>query len=204
MPRFTTTVGAATDQAIEERLEPVFPAIDTSRALVADHAASLERAHLQGVQREAARLAFKYGADSNQANAASEAVRNAERRLAAINLEVERTRASGVEADPKGVVLHGRVLDAQGRGQPKLTVAIVDPVGKTTARTQTDERGYFKLTTKPIVDEPEAGGGGVRGNVGVRKNRLIVLDGKREVYGEDLEPLAAGQTRYREIVLTGR
>jgi hypothetical protein len=214
MPKFTKTVSGASEQELQKRLDPVFPAVDRGRELLADRAAALEQAHLRGATREVSRIAHKYGRDSTQARTAAEAVRSAERRLVAITLEVERTRIGAVRPDPAGVVIHGRVLDTTRGGQPNLTVAVVEPGGNQLVATKSDERGYFKLESQPLV-EPAGGlvAGGdtaardtapARRAAARRRTRLVVLDGKREVHSEDLEKLEAGQARYREIVLKAR
>jgi hypothetical protein len=218
MPRFTTTVSGASDQDLEKSLDPMFPAMDRGRELIAGRASALEQARLRGANRELSRIAYKHGSDSVEAKAASDAVRTSERRVVAVDLEVERTRTGGVKADPQGVVVHGRVLDEKRGGLPNLTVAIVDPAGRPAVSTKTDDRGYFKLGTQPIPDAGgqtspttpsdtkvvDATGRRVAGAATGRQPRLVVLDGERELYGEDLEKLDAGQARYREIVLKAR
>jgi hypothetical protein len=166
MPRFASSVTEPSEQELEQRLAPVIPGVDSGRAVVAQRALSLEQARLRGAEREASRLAFKYGANSERATAATEAVRVAQRRITALDLEVERTRAV-VQPDPNGIIVHGRVLDAKFQGVPNLTVTILDPGGKQFARTLTDKQGSFSLAGDAIPDPAAATATTGTGAVGV-------------------------------------
>jgi hypothetical protein len=217
MPRFTTTLDGTDEQELEKRLAPAFPVMDQGRAFVAERAAALEQAHLRGAQREASRIAFKYGADSPQAAVAAQTVRTAQRRIVALDLEVQRTRIGAVQADPRGVLVHGRVLDAARAGVPRLTITIVDASGKAILRTKTDDSGYFKLasdtgsdvtgvppagtTDAPAANAPKAARDPA---AATRQPAIVVLDGRTELYRAVLEPLQPGQSRYLEIVLPAR
>jgi hypothetical protein len=213
MPRFASSVSKPSEQELEQRLAPVFPGVDTGRAAVAQRGLSMEQARLRGAEREVSRVAFKYGADSDRATTAAEAVRVAERRITALELETERALAV-VQPDPNGIIVYGRVLDANFQGVPDLTVAIADAGGKTLARAETDERGAFRLAGAAVAAPANAttrtkSAGAIVSSSGAsaaeattaRQAALVVTKGKREVYREPLAPLAAGQTRYREIVL---
>ena len=46
MPRFTQRVRGASQLDLEKHLDPIFPAIDRGRELIAARAAALERARL--------------------------------------------------------------------------------------------------------------------------------------------------------------
>ena len=219
MPRFVKELRGNSDLVVEHRFEPVLDAIDAGRALIVDRAAAIEQTHLRVAQREQARLAYKYGRESVQAQAASERVRTAALRVAAVKVEMQRGATGVVTTNADSVVIHGLVLDADRAAQTNLTVAIVSPAGRTIARAKTDENGYFRLDTKPVVDvapdtptpAPQtlrADAAATAGKVETgptpsprRPTRLVVLDGKREVYSEDLETLNAGRSRYREVVL---
>lgn len=242
MPRFIRNIRGGSDLGIEKRFEPALAAVDSGRAVIADRAAALEQTHLRNATREQERLAYKYGPEAAPAVAAAARVREAERRVTALGLEVERARTPVVTVDPQGVVIHGRVLDAARQPQADLSVAIIGTAGRAVARTATDKRGYFQLAAKPFLDMTGAApatpgsaspaaplaaadattvaapGAAPRVNVKraaakadaseaaapatpSRATRLVVSDGKRELYSEDLATLDAGQSRYREIVL---
>ena len=219
MPRFTSSVTTLSEQEVEQRLAPVFPGIDSGRAVVAQRALSLEQSRLRGAEREASRMAFKYGAGSARAMAAADALDDVQGRIIALELEVERTRVD-VQPDPNGIIVQGRVLDPNFRGVRKLTVAMLDPAGKQLARTATDKTGSFRLavvaTSELKAPEAEAGNGGEKAPAGTRgkvktaasstarRPVLVVSQGKRELHREPLPPLDAGQTRYVEIVLSDR
>jgi hypothetical protein len=218
MPRFIKELRGTSDQVIEHRFEPVLEAIDAGRAVFLGRAAAIERTHLRGAQREQARLAYKYGKESAQVEAVSQRVRTTELRLAALKIEMQRGTAAVVTPNADSVVIHGLVLGADRTAQSKLTVAIVSSAGRAIARAKTDESGYFRLDTKPVVGvssdtsasvsqlSPDAPATTRKAKTGPaiaprRPSRLVVLEGKREVYSEDLETLDAGRSRYRELVL---
>jgi hypothetical protein len=216
MPRFLTDVTAADEAVLEKRFDPAQTALDAASVALVDAARVLEQMHLRGAAREMSRLAYKYGSDSRPVFEASRRARLAEQRVTALRLEADRLRAPKVKADPRGVVIHGRVLDEKYVGHPKLDVAVLSAAGRAVARARTDESGYFTLGGKPIagaIDDPairaaEAEGEAPKARKKAsaaaaeeRRTRLVVLSGKQELYSEDLDALEAGQIRYREIVL---
>jgi len=122
----------------------VLSATDAVQRLAQRRAVSVEKARSAALGREARRLAFKYGATST---AATEAAARAEAQrtfTVAAQATAERSQVPVMDVADDRAVVHGRVVDASGRGRPGLVVtAREESEKKGSTQEKTDDGGYF-------------------------------------------------------------
>jgi len=115
---------------------------------------------------ENARLAARFGADSERAKSAALLGSAHAATRAEIEAERDRLRAPSPRPQPGSAVLHGRVTDPSGKGLAGLTLRIVDEEGKIVGKGRTTPGGHYRVML-PLADEAQvfveiAGRGGAR------------------------------------------
>jgi hypothetical protein len=219
MPRFVDEIQGPGEGEVAERFSPAVVRADEAHAAADELAARVESAKGGILLREKGRLARKYGAESDPARGVDQALRDHEVGLAAAVAQAQRARIPVVPLDEKALRVHGRAVDANGAGIPRLDARLfVADEEKARARARTDEGGYFRLDAvirgverpaprpaRPAVPvegperpgeeppAPEAPAGPAL--------QLQLSHGDVEVHREEIRSLGPGQARYREIVV---
>ncbi len=125
----------------EERIALVAPIQLASLAL----ASKIEAAKLRTLKLDHARQVARYGASSPQvadleAEFDARVVTSQQR-----DTDVQKARVAPVPTDPDHLIVHGRVVDANGSGVAGIAVSAQDASGKALATAKSDSGGYYDL-----------------------------------------------------------
>jgi hypothetical protein len=106
-------------------------------------AAKLDAAKLRTLKLERARLVARYGADSPEVARVEQQFDYYVGAASDHELDAQRARIPIVLPDPDNLIVHGRVVDANGNGIANASVATNDENGKSLATAKTDSAGYY-------------------------------------------------------------
>ncbi|SRR6266540_142835 len=140
--------GDVSTESVSKTVENQIASLDPQRAEALSGLQTVRAARATGYAREQKRLARKYGADSPRVSALADKVRFNNGLRRDLDFEVARAKTETPVADNNGYVFHGFVRDRQGKGLPRLTVALYDANGnwiRALGQGCSDERGYFIL-----------------------------------------------------------
>jgi hypothetical protein len=179
---------------VTQQLEQSIAGADTHRAEELDRLKTMREAQAGGMEREAARLTAKLGADHPRVTTLTRAIEINRGFVRDLAVEVERAKTDVPAIDQKSWVLHGYVRDQNLKGVDGLTVAVYDEKGSWVERLGfacTNEKGYFRLTA--------TGFAAVDHSVFIRVlNNSVLLHADKS----ELKPVL-GKLDYREITLSG-
>lgn len=171
---------------------------DQARAESLAHLQTVRRAKDTQLQREQGRLTAKLGADHPRVLALAEKI-TVNRGLAQeVTLETARAKTEVPAADDQTWIVRGFVRDKNGKGVPKLTIALYGGRERTANWIKelgyacTNDQGYFKLEARNFKSP-------------FTPVYLRVLNPQGGTLFNDANPLTptAGQVDYREINLNG-
>jgi hypothetical protein len=120
---------------------------------VVSHADQIAASESVRFDREARRLAYKYGAQSPEALRALDRVDRHKSYRRALAREFQRAVVPMPPADAAAATIYGRVFSADGKPQPGFAVAAVAPSGKTLERTVTSADGLYLMKIADPEDE---------------------------------------------------
>src|SRR5215471_16451030 len=112
------TINTANDLAAQ--LTATLKSRDDLQLKNLQQAASLAAIEKTSMEREQARLAKKYGANSAQASAAADRLNLMARERDALAADIARASTPAPATKAGEFVVYGRILDAQGKGVPSL------------------------------------------------------------------------------------
>lgn len=130
--------------------ETLLEAAANERAEVFERLSLLTQARSRGASRE---LALRSA--EGRAEGAAASLSRAELRATEMARAAELARVPELAAVKQKAVLHGRVVNPRGLGEPGLVVVVLDERGREAARVQSAEVGYFCFTFPP---DTRAGG----------------------------------------------
>lgn len=107
--------------------------------------------------REQSRLTRKYGAQHPRTLAVATKRSRNQNYVREIEFEKVREAVPPTNVDEKSWLVHGFVLNKDGQGVPRVTVAVYDRKNnwyEDFGYACTDEKGYFKLPVSPLPDKP--------------------------------------------------
>ncbi|MGI8521629.1 MAG: helix-hairpin-helix domain-containing protein [Actinomycetota bacterium] len=184
------------------------------------------------LQNEAVRMDRKLGEDHPRSRYLRVALEQNAEGIRDLGVELETSTILPPEVEEKQTLLHGRVVDEDGRGVPNLLVSLTDESGRilhSLGRSETDTSGYYALVIDPdaLQKESEAVESGVLVTVDTSKDELVhrtfeplkvsegdrklldqvVLD-RRDLIGErrqpEYRPRVVGREKPRAGTPTGR
>ena len=120
-------------------------------------AAKLEAAKLRSLKLERARLLARHGEKSTELERIDTVF---DAHVAAVKtglLEIQRARVPPLQPGKENAVIHGRVVDVQGKGVKAVTVTAHDAEGKAIATSKSDDAGYYhmKLASPEAATKPK-------------------------------------------------
>lgn len=188
-----------TDKEIFEKLDFAFDGLDSERAKGLQRLKIFHLIKNDGAVREKNRLKAKYGAEHHRVKKLDERFTYNIGLSKELDVEIERTEITQPFFDINIWMVHGRVLDKEGKGISELTVSLYDEKGTRIEQLGyacTDERGYFAIRYKA---DPEKGSEIPED----QKLILTVTDANAKVLHKETEPLfvKVGQIDFRLIVL---
>lgn len=107
-----------------------------------------------------------------------------------LQAQIERNEIPMPERQPDRFILHGRIVNAEDRGQPGLTVSAIEDHGEVVTFDCTDKRGYFKLEIKARDEQLE------------QRNVSLQVSNKQQAIlyrGEEKHSVIPNRITYREI-----
>jgi hypothetical protein len=159
MNRTTKRAAAAppTQDDADRRLAEGLDRLDFARAEGLRRGAGIQATQAAGATRERDRLAAKYGADHPRVRAAGARVAAETRLATAVAAHAEQASAPAPKVDEGTWVVQGRVLCADGRPAPDLTVSLFfqsEGWDGAPGYVCTDPNGFFALAVKPQDTQP--------------------------------------------------
>ena len=188
-----------TDKEIFEKLDFAFDGLDSERARGLQRLKIFHSIKNDGALREKNRLKAKYGAEHPRVKKLDERLTYNTGLSKELDVEIERTEITQPFFDINTWMVHGRVLDKEGKGISELTMALynknkvwVEELGHAC----TDDRGYYSIRYRV---EPEK----KQEILETRELFLTVTDSAFKVLHRETEPLFVkiGQIDFRLIVL---
>ena len=188
-----------TNEEIFAKLDFAFDGLDSQRARGLQRLKSLHSIRSDGATREKKRLKAKYGTEHPRVKKLEERLTYNAGAAKELDAEIERTKITQPSFDINTWMVHGRVLNKEGKGISGLTVSLYDEKGtwiEQLGYACTDERGYFAIRYKADQEKgseiPED-----------QKLILTLTDAKSKVLHRETEPLFVkiGQIVFRLIVL---
>lgn len=141
------------DRGIAEGLDR----LDFARAEGLRRGAAIQATQAAGTQREHGRLVAKYGAGHPRVRASAARFTVETRLAAAVAAHADQARTPPPKADTDRWVVQGRVLCADGRPAPGLTLALFfqgEGWDSASGHVCTDHNGAFVLLTRPTDTQP--------------------------------------------------
>ena len=169
------------------------PMASESLAMAAESSVGFQDEMLMPKAAEAARLENRYGAEHVSVAEAREELRYRLKRGEILKEQAALARIDEVEAPETGMVLDGRVLDAEGLAVKGATVALVDGRGRALAEAvEVDNAGYYAVT----LDEKQYGYAQAAKGLSLK---VVPPDGKVKKLAVTA-PKADDERKIREIV----
>lgn len=130
------------------------------------------------LQNEAARMDRKLGKHHPRSRSLRASLDHNLDSISELEVELEISRISPPEVEENQTLVHGRVVDENGRGAPGLFVSVTDEAGRTLhflGRAETDASGYYALVIDPdaLRREARAVESGVFVTVGTGQDEII-------------------------------
>jgi hypothetical protein len=181
-------------------LEELFTTLGDSRLEALNEVQELQVMSRVLLQNEVARIDRKLGKDHPRAQSLRASLEENLDSISALGIELETSRISPPEVEENQTLVHGRVVDENGRGVPGLLVSVVDEAGRPLhflGRSETDASGYYALTIDP--DALQKASRAVESGVFVS-----VTTGKDKLLHRKFEPLEISEgerTLVEEVVL---
>jgi hypothetical protein len=193
---------------ISQLLERGVEVTDAARATGLVRLQLLRAAKIRGLQRERARLSARLGANHPRVQALASKIEMNELLTVHLGLEAERAKIDIPVPEETTWTLHGRVLDQDLAGMPRLTVALHDERGKRIEEVKsdrTDSSGYFKLSFHGQKGRDTAKDAATANGESERKGTqafIHILQDEKVVHIDE-RPVALelGDVVYREIIL---
>jgi len=188
-----------TDKEIFEKLDFAFDGLDSERAKGLQRLKIFHLIKNDGAVREQNRLKAKYGAEHPRVKKLDERLTYNIGLSKELDVEIERTEITQPFFDINTWMVHGRVLDKEGKGISELTMSLYDKNKvwvEELGHACTDDRGYYSIRyrIKPEKKQeiPET-----------RELFLTVTDSAFKVLHRETEPffVKIGQIDFRLIVL---
>jgi hypothetical protein len=188
-----------TDEEIFEQLDSTFDGLDSERAKGLQRLKTLHTITDDGDSRELIRQKAKNGAEHPRVKKLEERLKYNEGAARELDVEIERAHIKVPPFDLNTWMVHGRVLDKEGKGISGLTVSLYDSQGTWVEELDyvcTVDLGYYAIRYKVDPEkEPEI--------PDKRELFLTVTDSNFKVLHREIEPLFViiGQIDFRPIVL---
>jgi len=188
-----------TDKEIFEKLDFAFDGLDSERAKGLQRLKIFHSIKNDGAVREQNRLKAKYGPEHPMVKKLDERLTYNIGLSKELDVEIERTEISQPFFDINTWMVHGRVLDKEGKGISELTMSLYDKKKvwvEELGHACTDDRGYYAIRYRV---EPER----EQEIPETRELFLTVTDSAFKVLHRETEPLFVkiGQIDFRLIVL---
>ena len=187
-----------TDKEIFEKLDFAFDGLDNERAKGLQRLKTFHLIKNDGAVREKNRLKAKYGAEHPRVKKLDERLTYNIGLSKELDVEIERTEITQPFFDINTWMVHGRVLDKEGKGISELTMSFYDKNKvwvEELGHACTDDRGYYSIRYRV---EPEK----KQEIPATRELFLTVTDNAFKVLHRESEPLFVriGQIDFRLIV----
>jgi len=188
-----------TDKEIFEKLDFAFDGLDSERAKGLQRLKTVHSIKNDGAVREQNRLKAKYGAEHPMVKKLDERLIYNTGLSKELDVEIERTEITQPFFDINTWMVHGRVLDKEGKGISDLTMSLYDKKKvwvEELGHACTDEHGYYSISYRAEPEKkqeiPET-----------RELFLTVTNSTFKVLHRETEPLFVkiGQIDFRLIVL---
>ena len=187
------------DEEILKKVNDAFAGLDQQRAGGLENLKILQTIKDDAAQREKIRLTQKYGADHPKVKKISNRIAYNQGLQKELDIEIERTGITIPDIDVNTWMVHGRVLNPEGKPLSGQTVSFYDEEGNWIEKLGyacTDERGYFaikytvELNGKPDIPDTQ-------------KLILAITTNEGSVIHQETAPLylKTGQIDYRLIVV---
>jgi hypothetical protein len=108
-------------------------------------AAKLDAAKLRSLKLEHARVRARYGERTPELERIDAAFDAAVASVKIAALDVQRARLPPIKPTADKAVVHGRVVDAEGKGMNAVTVTAHDSDGKSIGSSKSDAAGYYHI-----------------------------------------------------------
>lgn len=196
------TTQRPSESEIFAKVDDTFTGLDQERLAGLQQMQGLQAIKQQTQQQEKKRLTLKYGEDHPRVVKINERMRYDEAANIELHHEIEKSQIKLPDVDRNSWLVHGRVLDQNRKGVPKLTLSLHDENDQwleALGHACTNEQGYFVLRYHGTEgQEPRI--------PDTQKLFLIVTDAENQVRHRETEPLYLdlGVIDYRLIVLTGK
>lgn len=180
---------------------------DDMRLANLKQAASLAALEKSAMEKEQARLAEKYGANSAQASAAAARLTLLDQESAALDADIARASIPVPATDAGTFVVYGRIFDAQGKGISGAKVTARDAKGSALASDASKAQGMFEVRV-PLVTQIQAAkkeGEAAAAPPSPVSFQLVITERKLEQPYTSPETITAtpGRLAFREITLPG-
>lgn len=191
--------GQPSDKDVFERVDNTFDVLESERAKGLHRLKALHAIINDGAARERNRLMAKYGTEHARVKKLGDRLTYNEGASRELDVEIEQAHIEVPPFDVNTWMVHGRVLDKEGKSISGLTVSLYDTQGtwvEELGYACTDDRGYYAIRykidpeKKPKIPETE-------------ELLLTVTNSEFKVLHREKEPLFViiGQIDFRLIVL---
>lgn len=189
------------NEEIFSKLDETFDGLDTERSKGLKRMKLLQDVKSSTLAKEKTRLEQKYGTDHPRVQKIANRLAYNQGAAQELNVEIERSEISVPEFDLKTWLVHGRVVDIDGKALEGLTVSLSDENNnwvRQIGHVCTDQRGYYVL--RYTVEKDQAPAFGENDNL-----YLTVTDSTYKLLHRETEPLqvSIGHMDYRLIIISG-
>lgn len=133
-------------KAVAEQLPNAVPAADAARLAGFEIALAVQAAQQSSLTVDRARKAAKYGATSDQVQAADARLEAGAEAIRATQLSQTRAQLQAPAVPEASAGIFGRVVDASGDGVGKATVSAINPSGARSGKAASAADGSFQMT----------------------------------------------------------
>lgn len=189
------------DEQILQRLDNSFTHLEDQRSDNLKRTQLLQTNKDNALKKEQTRLQKKYGVDHPRVIKINTRLDYNKAAIPEVKAEIERAEVKIPEFDPDTWMVHGRVMDSNGKALEGLTVSLSDKNNNSIPQlghTCTDKRGYYAL--RYSVKEGQAPAFGENDNL-----YLTVTEPAHKLLHREIEPLqvSIGHMDYRLLIITG-
>src|ERR1041384_6684492 len=138
-------------QALEQHTTNAFDLTDVMRRLGLDYSERIEAVKAANLVRERKRLVAVKGPDADEVKHLDARIAAHSAAQAVVRADAQRARTPPIVLTRDRTMIHGRVVDQDRLGIPKLIVVATDARSKPAARDMTDTNGYFRIELSPAT-----------------------------------------------------